>query len=102
MVLKKFSHEISKNTRPDDFVGRYGGEEFVMSLSDTDIGQAVLIAERMRLHTEGIQFILPKNIIISPISVTASFGVASLRLNPDESIDSIIKRADEALYKAKA
>jgi len=101
LVLQKFSTELSENMRPYDFVGRYGGEEFIACLPGINMEQAGLTAERMRLNVESIQFSFPDNRSL-PVQITASFGVASFKPMSHESLDSIIKRADDALYRAKS
>ncbi len=100
-VLQKFTDELSEHSRPYDFVGRYGGEEFTVCLPYTSMEDAALIAERMRVNTENIR-IIPSDNTLFPIQITASFGLASYRQTPDEGVDAIIKRADDALYKAKS
>lgn len=99
LVLRKFSHQLTTVTRPYDFVGRYGGEEFVACLPGAGLFQAESIAERMRKQVEEMTIMLPDD--SGPVRITASFGVASLRMKSDETSDLIIKRADDALYRAK-
>jgi diguanylate cyclase (GGDEF)-like protein len=91
-VLKEVSHRIKQSIRIYDILGRYGGEEFLILLPGADLEQAWNFAERMRMHVRGTM-ILDKQ-------VTVSLGVTSLQ-EGDQSIDDMIKRADEALYKAK-
>lgn len=95
VVLKKFGETLLEQMRPNDVACRFGGEEFVVMLPDTEKATALVIAERIRNIVE--------NLIIShddkAINVTASFGVAS-DCNEIE-VDSLLKTADEAMYKAK-
>ncbi|OEU77916.1 MAG: diguanylate cyclase response regulator [Desulfobacterales bacterium C00003060] len=98
-VLQKFTERLSSCSRPYDFIGRYGGEEFVMCLPGTDVLQARSIAERLRREVEDMS-IQPADVSQS-IQITASIGVASFRLASKETVDSITMRADEAMYKAK-
>jgi two-component system, cell cycle response regulator len=100
LVLQKFAGKLSESSRSYDFVGRYGGEEFIVCLPETSIEQAGLIAERMRGEIAGLKINLPDN-SSAPVSVTASFGIASCAMNCFGNIDSIIKLADDALYRAK-
>lgn len=81
------------NTREMDAVARYGGEEFVMLLKGTSLEQAESIAERLRTQIEAMVG-LPE-----PIRITASIGIAMKA--PDDTVASILKRSDEALYLAK-
>jgi two-component system cell cycle response regulator len=99
LVLKKFAHQLTTLSRPYDFVGRYGGEEFVACLPGAGDSQVEAIAERMRKRVEEMTVMLPGGSV--PVRITASFGVASLRIGSGDTLDSLIKRADDALYKAK-
>ncbi len=83
--------------RTTDMVARYGGEEFAVLLPDTNIRQAMVIAERARNDVEKIQFI-HRGI---PVSVTISLGIVSKVISRDGVIEDFIADADLALYKAK-
>jgi two-component system chemotaxis response regulator CheY len=99
LVLQKFSEQLSNSLRPYDFVGRYGGEEFVVCLPGADDLQARLVAERLRERVEEMRIPLANS--AQPVQITASFGVAFSRLGPKETVDSITRQADEAMYRAK-
>jgi two-component system chemotaxis response regulator CheY len=99
LVLKMFANQFKLFSRPYDFVGRYGGEEFVVGVPGANSTQIKGIAERMRKRIEQMDMTLPDG--SKSIKITASFGVACLQLKPNENMDSLIKRADEALYQAK-
>ncbi len=101
LVLQRFAQQILKISRSYDFVGRYGGEEFIIGLPETNMAQSWLTAERMRKNIEEIELTLSENPPVH-VRVTSSFGVASLVMKPYENVDSIIKLADDALYRAKA
>ena len=86
---------IKNTVRGSDIVFRYGGEEFVILLSDTHINGAKVMAERIRKNVENHTMAYGMEII----KLTASLGVSTLRVNDD--CESIIKRADNAMYRAK-
>jgi diguanylate cyclase (GGDEF)-like protein len=95
---------ISSQLRKNDFLGRYGGEEFVFLFSNADKATGLHIAERVR---EAIQN-NPVALEAGPASITASFGVAMADLpnhgehvRMDQYIETIISNADSALYRAK-
>lgn len=95
-VLKKTAHLIKTNIRNGDILARYGGEEFIALLPETGKREAIELAERLRLK-------IASNTIrssISPIQITASFGVAELN-TPYDDMESIIREADEMMYLAK-
>ena len=91
-VLMAVAHTLQREARDTDLVARYGGEEFVLILPQTDLEGASAFAERLRSTVESRSW---------PVrAVTASFGVAALRL--EEGGSELITRADEALYQSKA
>ncbi|MDP4127240.1 MAG: sensor domain-containing diguanylate cyclase [Bacillota bacterium] len=96
-VLQKFALCISESLRPYDVLGRYGGDEFIVYLPNIDIDESVAIALRIRSKVENTAIIVNSQ----QIRLTASFGIASLDCTESESIDSLISRADYALYRAK-
>jgi two-component system chemotaxis response regulator CheY len=101
LVLQKFTERVLMASRSYDFVGRYGGEEFIVGLPETNMEQSLLIAERMRQNIEEMQLTFPDNPQVA-LRITASFGITSCVIESFEKIDSVIKLADDALYRAKA
>jgi diguanylate cyclase (GGDEF)-like protein/hemerythrin-like metal-binding protein len=92
-VLVGVSRIIEVNVRDSDSVGRWGGEEFVVLAASTPAGGAVRLAEKLRG--------LMASTSLGPAGpVTGSFGVAELR--PGDTVESLVSRADGALYRAKA
>jgi diguanylate cyclase len=84
------------NIRSVDRFGRYGGEEFLLVLPDMDTGQAMRALDRLRAIIADLDWSA-----FSPgMKVTMSAGVATL--NPNETSDTFLARADRALYAAKA
>ncbi len=96
-VLREFSGRFKRNTRGIDLACRFGGEEFVVIMPDTDIERARQVAERLRACVAAEPFQVDAR---NHISVTASVGLATLAL-PDDTPETIFKRADKALYAAK-
>ena len=95
-VLKTFAITVFANIRGVDRFGRYGGEEFLLVLPDTPQDIAVRLLERLRSIIAGLDWTA-----FSPgMRVTVSAGVATLKAS--ETADTILARADRALYKAKA
>jgi diguanylate cyclase (GGDEF)-like protein len=93
IVLREIVRTIRPLLRETDHLGRWGGAEFIIMTPETDLLQSHLLAERIRKH-------IAHHEIDSTPGVTASFGIA--RFQPDDSEKTLIKRADEALYRAKA
>jgi len=98
IVLQSFSQLITSAARQLDVIGRYGGDEFVLILPDTDNSSASQIIDRLRKKVESIPVTLPGGV---KKTLTASFGVATFPENGISSDDLLIK-ADERLYKAKS
>ncbi len=96
-VLREFSARLKRNIRGVDLACRFGGEEFVVLMPDTDLGQAEAVAERVRQAVAEKPF---EAGALRPLSVTVSVGV-SLNESGADTPESIIKRADVALYRAK-
>jgi two-component system cell cycle response regulator len=97
-VLREFSARLASNTRPSDFACRFGGEEFVIVMPRTAGDIACLAAERLRRSICASPFIIPG--LGQPLEVTVSIGVASTE-GGDDTPETLLKRADEALYEAK-
>ena len=97
-LLRQFARMLERSVRAADLVARYGGDEFVVILPDTDGAAAYEIAERLRRKIAEYSYAgaasLPEK------RLTASIGVATLSAGVD-SADRLIKAADEALYAAK-
>ncbi|MGQ4880122.1 diguanylate cyclase [Billgrantia sp. LNSP4103-1] len=95
-VLCQFAGLLVRQTRRHDCVARYGGEEFIIILVGSGQARAMEVAERIRYAVEKSEFTDHDG---QHIAVTASIGVT--RLEQDEPPQAALKRADEALYKAK-
>jgi two-component system cell cycle response regulator len=97
-VLREFAVRLASNVRAIDLPVRFGGEEFVVVMPETDLEHAERIAERIRLHVAGSPF---RAMGGEELTVTISIGVAaSLRL--EDTPVKLVRRADEAMYEAKA
>ncbi|MFP5447992.1 MAG: PleD family two-component system response regulator [Alphaproteobacteria bacterium] len=98
-VLREFAVRLASNVRAVDLPCRYGGEEFVVVMPGTRIEDAERIAERIRLHVAGSPFRVAHGTEL--LTATISIGVAAT-LGPDDTPDTLLKRADEGLYEAKS
>lgn len=97
-ILKEFTQLVrGKHIRPKDVFGRYGGEEFMLLLGNTNAQQAAEIAERIRASVEAHAFVYDGK----RIHVTTSIGVAELQTGI-ESVQALIKLTDKALYESKS
>lgn len=91
-ILQEVSKILTICSRDTDIVARWGGEEFVLMLPQTNIEQAYLVAQKLRATIEKHKFDDVKHI-------TCSIGISQFHKNEDK--DTLFKRVDEALYKAK-
>lgn len=91
-VLKELARTLAESIRTSDIVGRWGGEEFLIILPATDNQGALISTEALRKKIE-------QTMLICDITITASFGVATYK--EGDSGRGLIKRADDALYRAK-
>ncbi|MBP6689940.1 MAG: PleD family two-component system response regulator [Hyphomonadaceae bacterium] len=97
-VLREFAARLASNTRPSDYACRQGGEEFIVVMPRTTGDIACLAAERLRRAIAASGFIIPG--LPHALDVTISIGVASTE-GADDTTETLLKRADEALYEAK-
>ncbi len=98
-VLREFAVRLASNVRAVDLACRTGGEEFVVLMPETQIVDAHRIAERLRLHVAGSPFRVSGGRQL--LTVTISIGVSATTAE-DVAADSLLKRADENVYAAKA
>lgn len=97
LVLKQFARILKDHAkRKADLAGRFGGEEFLLTLPHTDRQQAVLLAEQIRTACHQARVKVPTG---EEVSFTTSIGIATLLSGEDRSV--LLQRADEALYQAK-
>ena len=91
-VLIAAANYIRQHIRENDLLARWGGEEFAIVAPDSTLDSAGKLAEKLRADLEDLRE-------VDDISITCSFGVA--QFDGDEDVDSLIRRADRALYQAK-
>ncbi|MFT6925278.1 MAG: diguanylate cyclase (GGDEF)-like protein [Psychromonas sp.] len=94
-VLQRIADILKENLRQTDIMGRWGGEEFIVAFIETELEDAKFIADKIRVRIE-------KDEVLSQLTnaqVTASFGITTV--NTHDSVDSLLNRVDQALYKAK-
>jgi len=97
-VLREFATRIRKSIRGIDLACRYGGEEFVVVMPETDMAVGTIVAERLRRRIASEPFSIQQG--GGSIEVTISIGIATLD-TADDNAASVLKRADQALYRAK-
>jgi diguanylate cyclase len=95
LVLQSVAAKAASVIRKTDFIARYGGEEFCCLLPETTADAAETVAEHIRIHIEEMENSFENNLI----KVTISLGISSFAA--DDSPDTFMKRADDALYQAK-
>ncbi len=93
-VLRAFSQRVSDYLRPTDFCARFGGEEFVIVLPGTTLGEAREVAERLRLGVAQLPLLRAPT-----VQVTVSIGVATLA--PNQTVGDLLATADASVYAAK-
>ncbi len=94
-VLKIVAAQLRKHLRPNDFIARFGGEEFVLLIPDTTLAMGLQVLEKLRAAIAACPFHFKGE----PVTLTCSIGLAPFKL-ADRS-EQVLKRADEALYRAK-
>jgi two-component system cell cycle response regulator len=98
-ILREFAARLRKNVRGIDLACRYGGEEFVVVMPDTEPALANIVAERVREQIARQPFMVSGQ--DEPINVTISIGLAGIR-HAEDTVAGLVKRADKALYEAKS
>ncbi len=96
-VLRELASRIKDSVRPYDGLGRYGGEEFLLVLSECSIKEAVKVAERIRQVISSTPFTIGD----LKLFITISIGIAATSNPTVETPDELIRKADIALYRAK-
>jgi diguanylate cyclase (GGDEF)-like protein len=94
IVLIRVAQSLSASIRQSDYIGRFGGEEFVVLLTETGIEDGLMLVERMREAVGNLE--IPE----LPQGITISAGLAQWK--PGESAEALLQRSDRALYRAKA
>jgi diguanylate cyclase (GGDEF)-like protein len=94
-ILREFARVACNSIRDTDLLGRYGGDEFIHILPDTDMKGAVMHAERLRVYAHFLDF----SKVLEQKHISLSIGVAQYRQG--DTLTDLIARADTALYQAK-
>jgi diguanylate cyclase (GGDEF)-like protein len=94
-VLRQFANVLQGSLRQSDILCRWGGEEFIVLLREAEGRQAIEVAEKIRRRTEQLTF----SYADQPLRLTVSIGLAGLQR--DDTLHSLLTRADHALYRAK-
>jgi two-component system, cell cycle response regulator len=96
-VLKEFSLMVSKISRTEDVISRYGGEEFAVLCRETDLVKASILGERIRHSIAAHPFVVGN----TQLTITVSIGIAALPNAAIQTPESLVLAADESLYQAK-
>jgi two-component system cell cycle response regulator len=96
-VLRELAHRTMRQVRNVDLVGRLGGEEFVVVMPETSLGGAIVVAERLRAAVADEPFLQGTSV---RLPLTISIGIAMTGEGSD-TMETLLKRADDALYAAK-
>jgi diguanylate cyclase len=97
LVLKEIGTVLSRSLRPYDYVGRYGGEEFLLILPNCGMESALVRGEQLRVAVQAARILDGETML----QVTASFGVTSVLPSHHEA-ETVIRAVDAALYRAKS
>ncbi|NOT54195.1 MAG: diguanylate cyclase [Deltaproteobacteria bacterium] len=97
LVLKEVGQALVRHCRSSDLCARYGGEEFAILLPETPLPESQFVAERLCAAVRDLPFTQGAKAIL----VTASFGVACFSVTNPQSLEELMKQADQALYVAK-
>jgi diguanylate cyclase (GGDEF)-like protein len=97
-VLRILTQLVTRTTRSTDFVCRYGGEEFIVLMPEASREEALAMADRLREEISRMTVVTAAG----TLSLTVSLGVAALLADEDDNLESLIARADRAMYQAKA
>jgi len=95
-VLKMVAKTLASNLRSDDFIGRWGGEEFVAVITDTDNKSLYGIAEKLRALVSQSSFTTDRG------SVSATISAGATVAKRGETMEQLIKRADRLMYESKS
>lgn len=94
-VLRLIAQQLSRRLRKSDFIGRFGGEEFVVLMPGTSLEHAAVVLEELRTGIEQSPFHFKKQ----PVTITISMGYTDFRQG--DSLEEVFERADQAMYRAK-
>ncbi len=97
VVLRQIGLRLKADIREQDIVGRYGGEEFLIVLPNTNLEQALFVAEKVRKKIEDLEIRSNNKMIKTSVSI----GVSDINHNGPDKVDDLLYQADTALYRAK-
>jgi diguanylate cyclase (GGDEF)-like protein len=98
IVLRGVAQTIAENLRTSDLIGRYGGEEFMLILTETDVEEGAALSEKLRKRVERLQFSVEGN---TALSVTISIGIVG-GSGQKLRMETLVRDADAAMYSAKS
>jgi diguanylate cyclase (GGDEF)-like protein len=97
-VLRGVAQTLGANLRASDMIGRYGGEEFMLILTETDVEEGAVLTEKLRTLVQKERYSVPGN---TELSVTISIGIVG-GSGPVLRVDNLVRDADAAMYSAKS
>jgi len=95
-MLKMLAQTYMNNIKSSDFIGRWGGEEFLAIFTNCDEQNLLVLTERIRILVEN------SSLMVDETELNATISIGATMVKPEDDFESIVKRADELMYQSKA